>query len=795
MRRARERRVGGLLLERPRRSTIRIDEKRRDEILDRVIERFYRKDLESRRAQVEQMVQRYAKFRMWREGKDWPWENASDAGVPDLMTHSLRVQDDLVNAVLSTRPAIVAQAQQKADSDKQDKVDKLLDFQFFEEQPGEDTLSQLAEAFVNDGCYTAFVPWVKEWRNVADAKTFDPLVEGEDPTQTFGLLIAQQFPDAEAIEPAGADGWDWRVSLDGERQKVSFWSRDDGRVEMVHEREVVVYEGPRVIPKEFEDVIHPPRVKNLQPPGPSNPGGAAHVIVRDNPTVGEIRRLIREGVYDLVGDDERDQLGLRDETARDDEKMDEFKDAATGVVDDPATVDARTQAHNRVVRLMCFDVYDLEGDGVGEDAIFWAIEEPRILLRAKRLTEVFPIDPPKRPLVSRSMLPVRGRRVGISLLEMIEPMHDLLKQIMDQSVDRGTLLNSPFGFYRASGGMKSEIIRMFPGELYPLADPQKDINFPLINAQSDAFGVNMMTILNQFEERLTMVNDLKLGSVPKGQSSALRTQGSMAMVMGATEARPERILRRFMSGIAEIFDLMFQLDMKFLPKNKVVRIAGINRPEADPFFTVDTPAAIAGKFRFTFKANVFNASKTMLQQSLQQAGMLFVNELAITLGIIDAGGVYKYMRDSAMAWGVDPDRYIREPYPNAGKQKILAQEALLMISNGHMPDGVPAEMGGPEEHLQMLMQIAQTDAIGLLTPDQLQMLKLWMAQVMDLLRIQQEQMRLAQAAGGFQQALAGAQGGGAGRPMENMPQTGNQMLSPNEQMDEGLPTSGGGANG
>jgi hypothetical protein len=91
---------------------------------------------------------------MWTEGKDWPWEDSSDCALPDLMTHSLKVQDTLHNAAMSTRPAISGKAVQKSDAGKEDNVNQLLDYQFFVENKGEVIVGELADAFVNDGVIT-----------------------------------------------------------------------------------------------------------------------------------------------------------------------------------------------------------------------------------------------------------------------------------------------------------------------------------------------------------------------------------------------------------------------------------------------------------------------------------------------------------------------------------------------------------------------------------------------------------------------------------------------------------------
>ncbi len=122
----------GFATEEPRREPKRTRARKSDLKIDpvaiarRVVD-FFDEDDQNRAADIEARLQRYAKFRMWTEGKDWPWEDCSDAAIPDMMTHSLKVQDTLHNAVMSTRPAVVSKALKKVDSEKQGKVDELLD--------------------------------------------------------------------------------------------------------------------------------------------------------------------------------------------------------------------------------------------------------------------------------------------------------------------------------------------------------------------------------------------------------------------------------------------------------------------------------------------------------------------------------------------------------------------------------------------------------------------------------------------------------------------------------------------
>ncbi len=787
---------------RRRASSFKID---RQEIATRVF-KFYTDDLSSRSSEREARLQRYAKFRMWTEGKNWPWEDASDVGLSDMQEKSLRVQDTLHNAVMSNTPPINAVAMHKADIDKGESIDNLIWHQLFVDSPGESMVGDIADNFVNDGVFTVFIPWVDEQRESVTTRIFGPIPEDEAPVDYFQRIIGTEFPNAFDVQ-SKADGWDWSFSLEpgvsdqvagallvepvsSKKSMVRFYTRPDGRVEMLTKKQVEVFNGPRPIVCNYDQILHPHRAANLQIPGPSNPGGAAHVIKVDYPTVDECKRLYKSGFYDLMTKEEFDKLENFDRSGADEEE-EQQKDAFQGA--DDVRVQHGARSHRTLTRLMCFDLYDIDNDGIAEDVIWWYLKEPKLVVRARYLTEMYPADPPRRPFAEATFIPVPGRRVGISLLEQLEPLHDAMKTFLDQSVDAGTIANTPFGFYRPTGSMKPETIRLWPGELYPLADPQRDVSFPqLANQVASAWGLNMTALMQQFEERLVVIGDLQLGRVPAGKSSAMRTASGTAMMTNQAEARPERILRRFFMGLAEIWYQIHTLNQFFLPDKKEIRIIGVTQPHKDPYQTITNRDEITGRFRFEFKANVFNASKQALQQSLQNLLATYINPLAIQLGFLDQEGAYRLFHDFGKAWGQDPDRYLREPQPGVLAPKLFAEEALSIIMQTVVPDGQPAETGGPIQHLQKLQEFVSSDQIGLLTPAQLDILRGYMAQIANLAQAQMRQQQIMQSAQQFQRGSGPA--GEGGRPPEQVPQVeGNPPISGGgELLDESLPSAGGG---
>lgn len=766
--------------ERHRSDSIKIDR----QIIAKRVNEFYSQDLADMDKEINRRLERYAKFRMWTTGKDWPWPNASDSAFPDMMTQSLRLQDTIHNAVMAIRPTISSKSKTPADVDKQEVVDNLIDYQVFEEQNGEYIIGELIDAFVNDGHFTAFIPWIRERRQINEVMVFDAIPEDLLAGEYFEQLVTANWPD---MEPVDAGRWDWE-SPNGDRE-VKFYTNEFGGVEAVIKEQVTVYDGPRIIPKSFEEVLYPGRAGNLQPPGPSNPRGASHVILVDRPTVDEIKRLYQNGFYDLATEEEIDRLGYAGETLI----GNEIEDQADSFQGHGEFFNPEDVGHRKVTRLICFDMYDMDGDGLAEDVIFWVIKEHDLVLKAKPLTEMYPANPPRRPFAEAAFVPVRGRRGGVGMLEMIEGLHDLMKAILDQSIDAGTLSNSPFGFYRPSGSMKPEVINLWPGELYPIGDPARDIAFPNMPTKDQTFGLNMITMLGQLEERLTVVGDFQLGRVPAGRSSALRTSSNMQLLAAQGDARPERIMRRFFNGLVEVWRQIHELNQRFLPAEKVVRIAGVGGPDKSPYIGVNGPQAIMGRFDFTFSANIFNTNKQALQQSLSTLASMYINALSIQLGIVDADGIYRIFRDIGKAFGQDPEKYLHPPTPDSMKPKILAEEAIDSIMSGGLPDGAPLEPGGYQEHYQKLAAFASSDQFGLLTGNQPEVLREYMRKILERVKLEQQQAQLAAAAQQFSQQSQ--QGAPTGRPPEQASTGGQQApTQPNELVDETLPGAGGGGN-
>jgi len=243
-----------------------------------------------------------------------------------------------------------------------------------------------------------------------------------------------------------------------------------------------------------------------------------------------------------------------------------------------------------------------------------------------------------------------------------------------------------------------------------------------------------------------------------------------------------------------MWKVIHQMNQHFLPENKKFKLFGDTAKADDAYQEITKRDQISGNFNFKFSANVFNSSKTALQQSLGMMMQTYISEFNVQTGIISPDGAYRLQRDFGKSFGIDVNKYLTAPSPGANAPMILAEEAIATMMRSEVPEGLPLEVGGALEHMQKLVQFVESEQFGLLTENGVQIFGAYIERTKQLLIQQQQQQQLKGAAGNFQNAQNQGQGGG--RPGEAQPpDTDNpQVSSGGELIDESLPTAGGGGN-
>lgn len=768
------------------------------------IQEHYDQDLLDRASWTDSRIQRYAKYRGWLEPKNYPWEHAANSHNPIMMTDCQRMQDTLYNAVIGQRPVMSAIATNSANKDKGTSIDELLDYQMFIEQPlGEERIGEFIDSYVNEGTAVCFTPWVKIREQVPEVTVLPPPPPGQDAAQYIFSILQQKYQGALLIPTKPPFKWKarWEDQHRNEQEATcEVYTDSDNRWTLICKGEQVTYDGPVMLPKALEDVVVPTRASNLQPPSPANPGGADHVILVDYPTKDEIIRLHRAGYYDLLTDEDIECLEPSEPDSvdgpqhgsnpsmpsNDIERSKQQKDQFEGRYHSRGG----EAANKTVTRLMWFGRADVDDDGLEEEVVYTAIYEYKMLCRARLTAEIFPSNPPKRPFAEARFIPVPGYFYGIGMWELLESMHDLMKLIMDQSLDKNTIGNSPFFFYRAASGIRPEVLAMAPGDGYPVSNPQQDISFPQMPNMDQTFSLNVLGLVQQWAERQAVIGELQFGRVPNGKASALRTTTGMQSVLQQGDARPERILRRFFRGLAQIYENFHVLNQTYLSPGKQYRVTGLQEAGKDPYRTLEDVTKIKGRFDFEFKANSLNTNKALQSQILQGMMGTLVNGLMLQTGIVDKEKIYNLVRDYVTSQGQDPHKYLNPPSADSDAARVTAEDAISQICFlGQMPQGVPAE--GTQAHMQKLQKLAQQMVNPPLSQAEQQMLQAYMQTLQQRLM---EEQQLAMQAQQFAAVQSGGGGSAAGGGQQ--PQGPEQFGAGQVQDQMGLgPQNGGGASG
>ena len=745
-----------------------------DDVVGSVLTRAHEIDQDLNRSHwLEARLQRYAKLRGWLPEKSWPWASCSNVHVPILMTSDLRANAGLHNVVMTLRPLLSAKAQSRSGVEREEKITQVVDYQLFLE-PGPEIAERRLGDFITgglqDGNGVAYTPWVRDERHVTETRVAPAIPPEASPSEYLDAEFRRLLPGLQRIEFDGDSDHRFIVTY-GERGRpreatVKVFEGEDGALEIVVRREATTYDGPVALPLPIESVLVPTRCTNLQAPSEANPTGAPYVFLRWRYRLDDVRRL-RAGAFNWLDAEglakvvaaARAGAGLAAAAPDRPEALQEQKDTIEGREHREAPDDYdEALGHLPVTMLLCFDRWDVDGDGLAED-VFWVVaEDARVLCEARLLTERWPALKPYRPLAEWCPIPTKDRWYGISLLELGESLYDLIKGTFDQAFDAWTVGNIPFFFYGAGSKLATDVLSVAPGQGIPVpGNPRETILFPNLPQRDQSGALGIIGLAMRFYESLMAQGQLQSGQVPTGKASALRTFGTTMALLQQGDVRADQMLIRLFQGLAQIALNFHRMNRRLLPPDKEIRKVGWDGPAALGYQTIKTAEDIDAEAAFDFKPEFLNSNPAVLRESLQLLMGVVIQPLAFQLGGSNARTLDRLIRDFIRALRLDPKRYWDEPAPEA-LPPVLAEEAIERLTRGQEITAVPLE--GAAKHLAKLQAWAASDAFGLLPPEHVALAKTWVEQVAG--RAQQE--RLAAAAAQFQQALQQSSGGAAGVP-------------------------------
>lgn len=780
-----------VVLSRSRPPALRLKEEEKRSIVQRVI-RFAADDRSARQKEIEERVHLHAKIHQVTGQSSGRWSGSSDAALPDIAAACFREEDTLLNAAMSVMPIVEAKAANPRDKGQERRLSMLIHHQMMIEQNGPRTIEQLACDFTRDGVYTLLTTWVREKRETVQVRQFEAIPADKLPKDYFRRILRENM-GARNERSTDKSGWEWRFQDgDGQWFDVAFYTTDEGEVEAEIRGEVIKFNAPKFIRYAYENVLHPYYCDNLQPPCPSNPNGASHVILVDQPTVGEVKQLIRTGEYNrvTVGDIKEDAGKSHPDHNRSlyELSIESEVDMMRGFDQYIGRTYEGAKNHGLLTRYTCYDVWE-RGDGREVDVIFVVLPELKLLVRAVPLGEECPIVPPMRPLSEASRIPVTGRRIGFSLPKTMNGTHDVKKDWVDLMIDSSELEAVPMFAYQERSSIDALDYSVYPGAGWPERN-QGDLRLMQFSPQSGAVALNIISLMDSMQEDVSMLGDLQAGRIPAGKSAALRNSGTVEKLLLQGEARPQRLLARFFSGIAHAAMIAHGLNVHYLSPNKAFRVMGA--PDRDEELIELQDGDLSADIRFSFVASIFNASKVAQQQGLDTFFQIAANPLMLELGIVTGDHIFRLLSDIGRALGVDAERYSQAPSPEGDVPPVSAQTAFNAILGNQAPSGRPQETP-PQRHFQLLNQYFQTFAQSAgvpldraLSKVQMSLLLRWLEQVQQFIQQQEAKQRQVQAAQQLQSARQ--QGAQAGAVESLVGQAG--PVQRNDVTNESLPSSG-----
>jgi len=365
------------------------------------------------------------------------------------------------------------------------------------------------------------------------------------------LNLYEKFDEfAAAIPPRG----DYAAHVYWKRQvrNIPEVIEDIDGNEVVQKREEVVFEGAWVDMIDTENVILPSDATGVQA------GEADWVILQVWLPFDSIARRYKTRAYNVMTrkDFERvKQFEKRDEGSSPTETKEE-QDSSEGVISAPG--------RNKRRAYKWHGAYDIDNDGLQEEVIFTVHVETETLLQAVYLDEIHPHG--KRPIVIGKYTPRPQSPYGKGVAEWIGHLDDITNTLLNQFIDRATLINAMTGAYE-SDSLEEGPITLELGKLIPVPEGSR-ITFPKLPDYGPVFS-SLIQFIERKTETVTGVSDAFLGKLnPSSRASAAEFQGTLGEGAMGFEIKN----KRFQAAARDIITMMFQLYQAFMPDGFEIKV-------------------------------------------------------------------------------------------------------------------------------------------------------------------------------------------------------------------------------
>ena len=613
-----------------------------------------------------------------RGDEDGPWPNSSNLHIPIVYWLVQSYNTRLVSHVFSQVPQVMGHPTEDDDKEIARDSANLIKWHI---QPKRMNLreawTRMSKTRCIHGSGRSIVPWAKDeyvYRAAEEAR----LQRDED-----GRIVTDE---------------------DGTPLK------EDGKPVLKRETK---YDGPVMIPLEWDDVIEPMEGINLQPVTAKNPLGAQWVGVRQWEPLSLIWKK-KASSYPYI--DETEGLKEREDWIDDQPSQDRSnsqvqaqerarqQDQTIGKTRNRSKKASQNPEFEILTWMMPWELENEKGEKEEAEVVFFFRTDPKALLGAFRLTDLQFRN--KRPLIELDFQTVGNRRDSMGICEIVADLSAELDAIHNMRIDVGFATNMPFFFYQSTSTTDFSRIVLRPMKGIPV-DDVRQVSFPQLQGVTTFYHQEEELLYSLFE-RVLGVTDLFLGVSPTRGAAARHATGFVGTQQEAM-ARAEDVMSSDSRAFSDVCHLIYEAELQFGPAERIIRLEGKEGPLSQKLSRRDL--WFRGEYDFTLGGNFGLYSSQMRQQ---QAQMLQQMAPASMLIQQDPGRVWEVENEILLAYGFDnPEQFIGpKEAVSAGTSKSADEE------NGEMTQhvygvGIPAPVHPSDndpEHLQKHLEYVNSDA-------------------------------------------------------------------------------------
>lgn len=706
-----------------------------EDYLSQLVDRNWRESANEREDFLTRREEWMANWRsLQAEPKEGPWEDSANFHVPLTLTYGKAIHARLWQLFSDRSGFFAVAARREVNKDKEMPVKEFMDW-----------------------IWTYWANRKQGCKDVMDDFLWNVVFDGSGYLKLYWHRERNEYLDSVPVKDISEKLIFDRINLTGRvEQSVKLEEEDELREE--------VFECPMISTLEIEDVV--------TPVGQPDPQLADYVICRSECSDEQLKVFVENGRFD------RDavEFAIQHRSSR----LAASSDPTTAIKELREQIDG-DQAYSPYTRDNCHVILEWYGkayiekeyvtedekdlDKFPQEVVVWVHQATRKVLGWTYLYRISPSG--LRPIFKADLLRFPGRNVGVGVGELLSDIQLNTDALYNMRIDNGTIASIPMGFYRASSGLKADVMRIAPGTLYPV-DDIADIRFGQF-PYLQGFGQQEEAQLTNYAEKLLTVSDLQMGLAPQ-KVGALRNATGSNLIASESGIQLEIHFDRLARTLDKILQSLFRLCRQRMPEELYYRVTG---DRGQHIFGKVNKDDLRGEYDFQINVDILGQSRLEKQQAATLKMQTLINPVFLQTGVVGPRNLYALAKDFLRAYKTERiDEYLTPP-PDYQGDMISAAERFYRIAVGQL-EGLADTVRLNEDHekaLQIYEAFKSNDTYyGMLNrPEQVAALEQVIERHMQMLAAQQNQgqgmvnnVTGMQVPQGGMPALEGVVGGGGG---------------------------------